>query len=416
MISSTNNNISFKSNPLINTTSFIEERVLLNKALIDGARDISTVCQTNNNVERTERIRRFALIWSLAFLTPFVTLPLTNRLAMKHIAKLSPGYFSKENNLIKLSNKYLQNADLTKQGIEKLSKKCDLGVFSSNKNHNYEEIRKKIINAKTSVLAFDCLFTAGTAGSVGFLNRYLTRKKTGKDGFSAEFNMADSEAIEKRAEKFKKTEKLRNNIFIGALCLLTASPLLIKKGLNSTGRFADFIKKHADKFDYNDGIFMKRLPFFIMTLVTDVGLMCSSRNKTEMKDNAIRLSASQSAFFGGDIVIGSMLATLSDKFFKTELLDKNCKKSFINKIIPPIKSIKDLQGKNKSIATGLFWVNMLSLFAIIGYGVPRFVNKMIKKDVQKDVSTSNLETTNDNILKYPKVFQSFKTINTQTLC
>ncbi len=98
MISSTNNNISFKSNPLINTTSFIEERVLLNKALIDGARDISTVCQTNNKFERTERIRRYALLWTLAFLTPFVTLPITNKLAMKHIAKLSRGYFSKENN------------------------------------------------------------------------------------------------------------------------------------------------------------------------------------------------------------------------------------------------------------------------------------------------------------------------------
>ncbi len=407
MLTACYNQPSFKSNPIINTTSFIEERVLLNKALIDGAKDVSTVLQTNNKFERTERIRRFGLIWSLAFLTPFVTLPLTNRLAMKHIAKLSPEYFSKENNLIKLSNKYLQNSDLTKEGIEKLSKKCDFGVFSNNKNHNFEEIRKKIINAKTSVLAFDCLFTAGTAGSIGFLNRYITRKKTGKDGYSAEFNMADSESIEKRAEKYKKTEKLRNYIFIAALGLLTASPLLIKKGLNSKGKFADFVKRHADKFDYNDGIFMKRLPFFIMTLVTDVGLMCSSRNKTELKDNAIRLSASQSAFFGGDIVIGSALAAASDKLFKTELLDKNCKKSFINKIIPPIKPIKDLQGKNKSIATGLFWVNMLSLFAIIGVGVPRMVNKMIKRDVKNDLaqnSHQNIELAQSS----PEIFNQLK--------
>lgn len=93
MMSAIQNNIQFGSNPLVNTTSFIEERVLLNKALIDGARDVSTVLQTNNKVERTERIRRFSLLWSLAFLTPFVTLPLTNRLAMKYIAKLSPGFF-----------------------------------------------------------------------------------------------------------------------------------------------------------------------------------------------------------------------------------------------------------------------------------------------------------------------------------
>ena len=217
-----------------------------------------------------------------------------------------------------------------------------------------------------------------------------------------------------RAEKFKKTESYRNSAFVALLIMLATSPLLIKKGLSSTGKFAELIKKHADKFNYNDGIFMKRLPFFIMTCVSSLGVILSSRNTTEVKDNSIRAAASQITYFGGDIIIGSALATLSDKFFKTALLDKNCKKSFINKIIPPIQPIKDLQGKNKSIATGLFWVNMLSLFAIIGYGVPRFVNKMIKKDVQKDVSTSNLETTNDNILKYPNVFESFKIINPQT--
>lgn len=414
MLSSIQNNISFKANPIISTTSFIEEIVPLNKAIIDGARDISTVLQTNNKVERTERIRRFALIWSLAFLTPFVTLPLTNRLAMKHIAKLSSGYFSKENNLIKLSNKYLKNADLTKKGITELSKKYDLGNFLE-KNNDYEKIRKKLINAKNSVLSFDCLFTAGTMGSIGFVNRYITRKKTGKDGYSAEFNMADSKLIENRAKKFKETEKLRNNIFLGTLLLLTASPLLIRKGLNSQGKFADFIKKHADKFDYNYGIYMKRLPFFLMTVVADIGIMCSSRNKTELKDNAIRLSATQSVFFGGDIVIGSVLAAISDKLFKTELLDKNCSKSLINKIIPPIKHIKELQGKNKSIATGLFWVNMISLFAAIGIGVPKLVNRMIKKDVQKDVQKNvSSQSTVKNLssdIHYPEIFKKFSAKN-----
>ena len=37
------NKIAFKSNPIINATSFIEERVLLNKALLDGAKDVSFI-------------------------------------------------------------------------------------------------------------------------------------------------------------------------------------------------------------------------------------------------------------------------------------------------------------------------------------------------------------------------------------
>jgi len=384
------NIISFKSNPLINATSFIEDRVLLNKALLDGARDVSTVMHTNSDNEREERIRKACIAWSTAFLTPLITLPVTNKLAMKHIAKLTKSYFSKNNNLIKLSNKYLSSKEATKEGIEKLSKDYDFSDILKNNNYDYEKIRKKLINAKMSVLAFDFLFTTALLGGTGFINRWNTRRKTGRDGFSAEFNMANKDLVEKRAEKFKKSENLRNNIFITSLLLLTASPLILRKGLvTNKGKLADFDNKHAEKFDYNDGIFMKRLPFLLMTIVTDIGLLMSSRNQTEIKDNTVRISATQIAFFGGDIVIGSALAALSDKLFKTDLLDKNCKKNWINKIIPPIKPIRDLQGKNKAIATGLFWVNMLTLFGIIGVAIPNMMNKMIKKDVEKDAEKAS---------------------------
>ena len=438
--------ICFKSGPLITATSFIEDRVLLNKALLDGARDISTVMHTNSKNEREERIRKACIAWSTAFLTPIVTLPLTNRLAMKHVAKLTKSYSSHENNLIELSNKYLssfdttfrgikelmkksdyseflkkydydyekirleliknnviklpkrylKSAETTKKGIEKLSKKYDFSDLLRRNHYDYDEIRKKLINAKMSVLSFDFLFTSALLGGTGFINRWNTRKKTGRDGFSAEFNMADNDLIEKRAKKYKQTETLRNNIFISALLLLTASPLILRKGLLAyNGKLADFAKKHADKFDYNDGIFMKRLPFLLMTLVTDIGLLMSSRNQTEIKDNAVRISATQIAFFGGDIVIGSALAALSDKLFKTELLDENCKKNWINKLIPPIKPIRDLQGKNKSIATGLFWVNMVTLFGIIGIAIPKILNKMIRHDVEKD---ANKQIQSDEVI------------------
>ena len=45
-----------------------------------------------------------------------------------------------------------------------------------------------------------------------------------------------------------------------------------------------------------------------------------------------------------------------------------------------------MQGKNKSIATGLFWVNMVTLFGIIGIAIPKILNKMIRHDVEKDVN------------------------------
>lgn len=384
-------NLSFKHNPLITATAFIEDRLLLNKALLDGARDISIIVKANNKNEREERARKAAIVWSTAFLTPFITLPLTNKLAMKHIAKLTKSYFSKDNNLIKLSNKYLTSAEATKEGIRKLSQKYDFAELLKNNCYDYEKIRRKLINAKMSVLSFDFLFTTALFGSVGFINRWITRKKTGRDGFSAEFNMGDKELVEQRAEKFKKTEKLRNAVFLFFLLMLTASPLLLRKGLlENSGKLGKFVQRYASKFDYNDGIFMQRLPFLFSTLVCDIGQILSARNETEVKDQTIRLSATQAAFFGGDIVIGSALASLSDKLFKTELLDKNCNKNWINKIIPPIKPIRDLQGRNKAIATGLFWVNMLSLFGILGVVIPNMMNKMIKHDVNVSANNQNL--------------------------
>ena len=40
-------------------------------------------------------------------------------------------------------------------------------------------------------------------------------------------------------------------------------------------------------------------------------------------------------------------------------------------------------GRDRKVGTLLFWINMASLSAIIGFGVPAFINKMILKDVEK---------------------------------
>ena len=85
MISSNQNTITFKSAPIVNATMFIEDRVLLNKALLDTATSTSIILNANNRNEAEERLRRSFIGWATAFLTPLVTLPLTNKLAMKHI-------------------------------------------------------------------------------------------------------------------------------------------------------------------------------------------------------------------------------------------------------------------------------------------------------------------------------------------
>ncbi|MFI3300390.1 MAG: hypothetical protein R3Y28_03115 [Candidatus Gastranaerophilales bacterium] len=407
--------VQFKNNnnPVVNSAVFLDNRVLMNKAVLDLVFDVPMVLLTNNKDEQRERASRCALICGISYATPFVTLPITNRLAMKHVAKMSK-FMGKESNLIQLSNKFLKSADDCKTGLAELPEQLSKGLFEKAKkkpekmaeavakkeeysqliksvvekeNGDFEAIRNKIINAKNSVLSFDLLFTAGSLGSINFLNNYVTKKKTGQKGFAAEFKMADKEVVEKRAEEYKKTQPLRTGIYASALTGLALLPLGIKKGLSSKSgsKFSEFVKKHATKFDYDDGIFMKRLPFALACIGLNAGTAASSRNKTELKDGLTRGAMIFSLFFGGDMLLGSTMARLSDKYLKTDIVDKNCKPTLINKIIPPIKKLQDLSGRSKTIGAGLFWANMAIMSVAIGGGVPMLMNKMIKKDVNKDM-------------------------------
>lgn len=396
----------FRANPLISGAAFLDERVLLNKAILDVvALDAPQIIGANNSVERRERFNKSTISFALGYISPFLTLPLSSRLAMSKFVKLSKGFSSKENKLIQLSYKYLTDKTETQKGIELLSKELKIDFSSVIKKYNgdYEKIRQKLINAKNGILAFDLLFTAGSIGSIGFYNNWRTKKLTSQDGFSAEFNMADKNTVEKRAQKYKKSEPLRKGIFIGILGLLTSFPIILKKGLNAsqTSQFHKIIKNIAPNFDYIDGIFMKRLTFFMATIGLYSGIALASRNQTELKDNITRSIVSMVTFFGGDLAIGSLLAKASDKFLKTDIIDKNAKKSFINKILPPVKPIKNLKGRSRTIAAYLFWLNLAMLSGIIGYGVPHVMNKMIKNDMKKELDKNN----QFKIYEPPQVFK-----------
>ena len=81
--------------PLVNTAAYLDERVLLGKAVLDvTALDAPQIIMANNNQERREKFNKASFSFILGYLSPLVTLPLTNRLAMKHVAKLTKSYLS----------------------------------------------------------------------------------------------------------------------------------------------------------------------------------------------------------------------------------------------------------------------------------------------------------------------------------
>ena len=200
--------ISFQ-NAGIAAASFLEENVMLNKAVLDASVDIPFVILANNKTERKERLRRVSVNYTLCFLSPFISLPLTNKLALKQFTKLIPKFFAKEGSIIEISNKYLANKDLLKEGLEKLAEQknkelqdklkrpllkdeiTDYSGIVKKFDGNYELIRKKLINAKNAVLSFDFLFSTSSVTGMAILNNKLTKNETKMNGYSAEFELAD---------------------------------------------------------------------------------------------------------------------------------------------------------------------------------------------------------------------------------
>lgn len=382
---------SFKGMSPYSATAAFENNVLLNKAVFDvTCSDIPYVIMANNKEERRERTNRSILSFALVFASPLVLLPLINRFAIHKIAKLTPKLMSKEYNIIKLSNKHLTNAQKTKEGLVELSKelKIDFKPALNKVGGDFENLRKKIITAKNIVLGCDLFLIMGTFGNIGFFNNWQTQKRTGQKGYSAEMKMADKSTVEKRAEKYDKSSGTRFKIFLGALAgVVLGVPLALKHGLssNNSTKFIHFVKKHAEKFDYNNAIFMKRLPLAIGLIGAHTGIVLASRNNTELKDNAVRSSIPLALFFGGDIVMTSLLGKLSDKITGTKII-----KPSKNKLLPLAYSLKELENtaskRTKNTAMGIFWFNFAFLSALIGFATPALINKMIKKDVSGDIT------------------------------
>ncbi len=408
-------------NGFYNITRELESSIPLSRALVDlcGA-SVPWVIMANNSAERKEKIRKFSFDYIIAYLSPFVTLPLSNRFAMKYIAKLNKNFWSNNHKAIHISNAFLKDADSMMSELYKMGKNMKKNPIESlyyklNPNKQYnpkldveellksvggdkEKLRQKLIRSKNAVFISDCLFTVGTVGSFLFINNEITKKKTGQSGFSAEMRMADKSIVEKRADSHEKNKKRK---YLTFAALLTGATL----GMSLAG-FATLYSKSSNKiikslrdcskyFDYTKGIYMSRLPFFLNTMVFVAATLLAARNSTERKDLAIRSGVGNTVFFGGDLVLGSLFTNLSDRIFGTKLRkDDGSNNSFINKIFPKVKHVEQVieeveQGKissvNKKVSVGIFWANILILMGSIGYLIPKVINKMIRKDVDKDV-------------------------------
>lgn len=388
--------------------------MVLNKGLLEiGGVAVPNTLMANNKTEARERAEREGLYFAFAFLAPFAFVKFFNKSFLKQ-NKISPDFKSANDKIMSVSKEYLtKDGAYLEQGINKTleslkavkhkdyesTKKVYENILK--KFPDKEDLRKKLINTHCKVVLFDFLLSGMILLSIPWLSNFITSQKTHKSGFSAKFEMVDEKTRKKDAEQFEKTKNKRFAAVVGAV-IATGLGLFfgMKKGLNAdkTSKFGNFVKKNITKLDYKDGIFMSRIMLLLISLCSDTSSIVSSRDKDELKYSAIRNIAIDSMFFGGDLIINAFLVRITDKLFKTKLLDKDKlkdKNTLWNRITCPVKTFKQLDEnkmnldaktlkRTKIAGVAMFWSNFAILCGLIGFGLPFTLNKMLKENVQKE--------------------------------
>ena len=142
----------------------------------------------------------------------------------------------------------------------------------------------------------------------------------------------------------------------------------------------------------------------------------SARDKYELRDRIAREGGTFVMFFGGDYIINNILGRLSDKFLHTKIMNtdkfKGQKIGFLKGFTLPVRKFtkveKELKAlfnqmpeqiskerqlkiinRTKTMGALLYWVSLLANMAILGFTLPRFLNKMLKHSVEKDKAKEN---------------------------
>ena len=102
-------------------------------------------------------------------------------------------------------------------------------------------------------------------------------------------------------------------------------------------------------------------------------------------------------FFGGDFLINNVAGRLSDKFFGTKIMDDKGKNlNFFKRFglktrnFRTLEQAKDIPSsvlkKTKYAGAALYWFSLLANTALIGFGLPKVLNKFLRHNIEKEKS------------------------------
>lgn len=408
-----NEKTTFTSGGLYNLTNQIQENTLLNRGLLDvGGLAVPQIIMSNNKDEKIERGVMETIYFVSSFMAPYLILPFFNKTFLKRNG-IVKDFSNNERKIIEVSKKYLvKDAKFMVDGIRETAKKIEHEAAKQGKKirvvQDFEnvlarfkgkerELKDKLIKAHDGILCSDFLSTALMWCFTPWASMQVTKLRTNRSGFSATYAMIDEEQSRKNAEKHErdKRKKMLTSAAIGIIPAIAFSKI-VTAGLKAQGN--NIIKKCAENFNYTKGIFPSKTIFGAIWLLSDFpSQVVSARDKYERRDRMIRNMSQILVFFGSDFLLNNIFGRLSDKYLKTEIMEKtgiNEHSGFWKRLSKQPKSfsaIEDLKElspnilkRTKTVGASLYWVTLLANMAILGFALPSFLNKMLKKSVKAD--------------------------------
>lgn len=416
-----NDNSTFTSGGFYNLTARVQENTILNRGLIDIGAVAGQVVTSNNKDEKIERGILCGLYFMFSFMAPFVLLPFFNKTFLKRNG-IVKDFTNSERKIIEVSKKYLtKDVNYLIEGVRKTAKKIEAEAAKKGKKINVKddfenilnrfkdknELKNNLLKTHENILFADFLATAWMWCATPWVSTQVTKLRTNRSGYSGTYEMVN----EAQSKNNTQNEQGKKKKLLISAAIATIPPLilpkLITKGFNNkSGSLSTIVKKYSEHFNYSKGVFMSKAIFAGMWLFCDYpSALVSARDKYERRDRAIRNLSAILVFFGGDFVLNNAIGQLSDKYLHTQIMDRSKLKpnaSFISKLTMSPKNFAELEDsvklpsqllkRTKNIGASMYWLTLLANTLIIGFGVPIFLNKLLKKSVNEDLAKQDKST------------------------
>ncbi len=402
---------------IYDATAYVQNHTLINRGITTiGGSTIPQCVMSNNKYEAQERALMGGIYFVASYLTPIMLIPLYNKHFLKNKGVIKE-LDSIGKRIIQVPKKYLKPDSDLKKGLEETarifdSKAGDDKTFKAfneiySRYNNPAKLKKDLLSVHEKVLMTDFITTGAMWSAIPWIATEFTEHRTKRRDFSGGFYLKNDNKKSSEEIKKSKNKKLFWNILFSVVPGILFAKT-VTKGLsaqkfsdNIFGKVLKRISNNPHNFDYTSGTNMSKTIYAaIWVLSSFPAKIISSRDANERRDRTLRDIGLFTMFFGGDFIINNIAGRIADKLFGTKIMNDDGKnRNFFQKFSLGLRNFRDeevfskmpkeVARKTKNIGAGLYWFSLLTNTALIGFLLPKVLNKFLRYNINREKRTQN---------------------------